>query len=338
MGAEPALRRLLDYLDGEPSPGDGQWMGWRIRRIDGGRNNLLYRATGQAGDVAIKFTRDDGRDRAGHEYLALSALHRAGLDVAPRPLFLDRTTYRRPVVVQGWLPGEVGRLPRTDEEWEGMVRHLVEVHRVTPEVTTVPLPPCAIDVRTARQGQAVVGRQLALLPADAQLRPLRALVRDLEAVHFPEWPPAPVTLCRLDNNIANYIRPPGRCPGAWASVDWEYSGWGDPAFDVANLVTHVALKDVPAGRWDWFVERYCVLVEDETARLRIGVYRQVMLAWWPVRLARYLVEIPAGRDARLAAWPEGWRADIEAKYEHYLRLAGSRKVDRFPAPRQAGRP
>lgn len=330
VDAEPALRRLLDYLNGEPGAGasplaEHEIAGWRIRRIDGGRNNLLYRATGPAGDVAVKFTRDDGRDRAGHEYMALIALRRTGLDVAPRALLLDRTTYRQPVVVQSWLAGEVGRMPRTDDDWEGVVRHMVDVHRVTPAVTDVPLPPCAIDVRTARQGQEMVGQQLAMLPEGAQPGPLRALVRRLVAAEFPEWPAAPVTLCRLDNNIANYIRPPGRRPGAWASVDWEYSGWGDPAFDVANLVTHVALKDVPAARWDWFVARYCALVEDETAPQRIGVYRQVMLAWWPVRLARYLYEIPAGRDERLAAWPEGWRKDIKAKYEHYLRLADRRE-------------
>jgi thiamine kinase-like enzyme len=134
-----------------------------------------------------------------------------------------------------------------------------------------------------------------------------------------------VTLCRLDNNLDNYIRRPGSWPGTWASVDWEYSGWGDPAFDVANLVTHVALKDVPAARWDWFVDRYCASVEDKTAPLRIGVYRQVMLAWWPIRLARYLYELPAGKDERLVAWPDGWREDIEAKYEYYLDLAAARR-------------
>lgn len=315
----PAIRRLLEYLDSGRPARDGEWSGWQIRRVGGGRNNLLYRATGPGGDLAVKFTRQDGRDRAGHEYHGLMALRRAGLDVAPVPLLLDRTAYCRPVVVQGWLPGEVGRMPRTDDEWDGIVHHLVLAHRVTPSTTDVPLPSCSIDVRTARQGQDLVRTQLALLPADARLRPLRALVGRLAAAKFPAWRPAPVTLCRLDNNIDNYIRR----PQGWASVDWEYSGWGDPAFDVANLVTHVALKDVPAGRWAWFVERYCALAEDETARQRIGVYRQIMLGWWPVRLARYLYEIPAGKDRRLAGWPEGWRADIEAKYEHYLGLAAS---------------
>jgi hypothetical protein len=50
---------------------------------------------------------------------------------------------------------------------------------------------------------------------------------------------------------------------------------------------------------------------------------EIMLVWWAVRLARYLHEISAGTDRRLAAWPEGWRADIEAKYIYYLAVAES---------------
>lgn len=311
------LRRLLNYLDGEPGPDDGHWSDWQIRRIGGGRNNLLYRAAGPGADLAIKFTCADTWDRAGREYSALALLRQAGLDVAPEPVLLDRTNYRQPVVVQTWLSGDVGLVPRTDDDWDGVVRHLAYVHSITPLVTDAQLPPCTIDARSPEQGKERVREQLAFLPEEAQPERLRALVEGLEAIEFPEWDSAPVSLCRLDNNIANYVRR----PGVWASVDWEYSGWGDPAFDVANLITHVALMDVPAGRWAWFVDRYCTLVSDETARLRIKVYRQIMLVWWAVRLARYLHEIPAGTDRRLAAWPEGWRADIEAKYAYYLPVA-----------------
>ena len=127
---EAAIRHLLDSLAAEPrtgseTPAEREIPSWRIRRVDGGRNNLLYRATGPAGDVVVKFAREDGRDRAGHEYQALTALRRAGLDLAPRPLLLDRVAYRWPVVVQSWLPGEVGSMPRTDDEWDGIVGHLV---------------------------------------------------------------------------------------------------------------------------------------------------------------------------------------------------------------------
>jgi thiamine kinase-like enzyme len=123
----------------------------------------------------------------------------------------------------------------------------------------------------------------------------------------------------MDNNVTNYVRR----PGLWASVDWEYSGWGDPAFDVANLITHVTYKDVPASQWPSLIAAYSGQVKDATASLRVQVYGQILVAWWAARLARYLYELPRGLDQRLAAWSPGWQSDIRAKYEHYLHLAES---------------
>ncbi|MBN1660712.1 MAG: aminoglycoside phosphotransferase family protein [Anaerolineae bacterium] len=317
MAGEQALRRLLDHLDSRPEVEDGQWHGWEIRRIGGGRNNLLYRATTMGCDMACKFTMDDGRDRAGREFNALTVLRQAGLDVAPEPIFLDRASYRQPVVVQTWLAGDGGTMPETDTDWQGVARHLAQVHSITPGTTSVDLPTCTVHARTAEQGKARVRDQVALLPDTAQPHTLRMLLGRLEAAEFPGWAESPVTLCRLDNNVDNYIQR----PGAWASVDWEYSGWGDPAFDVANLVTHVSWMSVAQERWDGFVDSYCALVDDETAAMRISVYCKILVVWWAARLARYLHDIPSGRDTRLVIWPEGWREDIEAKYAHYVNLA-----------------
>src|SRR5512139_1869716 len=108
---EAELRPLLDHLARSRPREEGLWPDWRITPIGGGRNNLLYRATGAAGDLAVKFTLRDARDRAGREYGALLALQAAGLDLAPVPVLLDRKRYPLPVVVQTWLPGEVSAAP-----------------------------------------------------------------------------------------------------------------------------------------------------------------------------------------------------------------------------------
>jgi thiamine kinase-like enzyme len=126
-----------------------------------------------------------------------------------------------------------------------------------------------------------------------------------------------MTLCRVDANIRNFIRR----PGLWASVDWENSGWGDPAFEIADLITHAAYIDVPAWRWEWLTDTYCTLVNHSDAAIRIRAYRKAMLVWWVARLARALVEIPQGRDVRLAPRSPNWEAEMHAKVEHYLSLA-----------------
>jgi hypothetical protein len=98
---------LLDFLSSNTSQHACEWQGWTINCIDGGANNLLYRATNPHSDLAVKFTVRDERDRAGREYGALLALQQAGLWIAPQPVWLERERYAQPVVVQTWLNGDV---------------------------------------------------------------------------------------------------------------------------------------------------------------------------------------------------------------------------------------
>jgi hypothetical protein len=93
------LLPLLDHL-AATNPASDIWRNWQIRRVGGGANNLLHRATGAGHDLAIKWTIRDERDRAGREHAALTALRQAGLDIAPAPILLERERYPQPVVVQ----------------------------------------------------------------------------------------------------------------------------------------------------------------------------------------------------------------------------------------------
>jgi aminoglycoside phosphotransferase (APT) family kinase protein len=317
-GIETTVRPLLDHLAEVQPTQEDAWQDWQISRVTGGRNNLLYRASGRAGALVVKFTVADGRDRAGREYESQSALQRAGLAIAPEPLLLDRVRYRQPVIVSTWVEGIVSETPPgTEAGWRDLVQHLASVHSVVPQSPASNLRPPTIHAATAEEGKRLVQEQVSRLPDKSLPTPLRTLLRRLEARPFPDWPPAPVRLCRLDNNVDNFIRR----PGSWASVDWEYSGWGDPAFDLGNLLTHVSFLGVPAARWAWVLDTYSELAEDAGVAIRAEAYRQILLVWWVARLARYLYEIPRGRDERLVAWPEDWQVDVQAKYERFVQLA-----------------
>ena len=314
------LRPLLTYLAARPP--DKEWQGWRITRLAGGMNNLLYRATGPAGDLVVKFTRRDERDRAGREYAALLALREAGHEIAPLPLFLDRDTFPHPVVVESWVEGQVSAAPpATESEWRALLQHLALVHTVTPERTTVQLHEAVRSARTAAAARQLVLRQLAHVPAEAQPQSLGASIQRLQASAFPSWPPVSATLCHVDSNTLNFIRR----PGLWAAVDWENSGWGDPAFELADLLTHPAYVEVPATQWEGLIALYCELSRelsrDSCAPLRTRVYTKILLVWWLARLARYLYEVPLGLDQRLVPFGTERRSDFQAKYAHYLRLA-----------------
>jgi aminoglycoside phosphotransferase (APT) family kinase protein len=315
---ERIVRPLLAHLSGRDRQRDGQWQDWQIIRIGGGLNNLLYRATCPTGDLAVKFTIRDGRHRASREHGALLALHQAGLPIAPIPILLDRTRYALPVVVQTWLQGEVSAAPpAADAEWISLLRFLGAVHSITPDQTDVRLRRAVLTANSAKAGRRLVQQQVARIPREARPASLQALLRRYEAAFFPGWCDGPVALCWGDPNTRNLIRR----PGLWAAVDWENSGWGDPAFDVAELMTHPAYMHVPRARWEWVVDAYCDLVGDATTAVRIQAYQRIMLVWWVARVARYLYEVPRGLDERLVDRPADRQAEMSAKYEHYSGLA-----------------
>lgn len=315
------LYPLLDYLAQSSPETDHDRQNWHIAPITGGRNNRLYRVTDSEADIVVKFSQRDGRDRAGREYGALLALWQAGLRIAPQPLLLERTRYPQPLIVQTWLAGNVSDTPpATDNEWRALLQHLATIHTLTPDKVRHPLTDAVLSPRTAEACKQLTRDQCAHIPGEVQPKTLPDFVARLEATSFPDFSDTPITLCRTDPNILNFIRR----PHLWASVDWEYSGWGDPAFDLADLFAHAAYIGVPESRWEWCMDVYCDLAKGAKVAQRVRTYYGILLVWWLARLARYLYEIPRGLDPRLVNWSEGWEDDIRAKYEHYLGRA-----DRF---------
>ncbi|MGN6696911.1 MAG: aminoglycoside phosphotransferase family protein, partial [Thermomicrobiales bacterium] len=235
----PRLRPLLDYLAASAPASATDWQDWPIAPIGGGANNRLYRASNRQADLAIKFTIRDARDRAGREYQALQALAASGLDIAPRAVLLDRDRYDLPVVVQTWLAGEsISSPPATDADWQALLAHFAAAHTLTPACVTCALPAAVLTMESAAAGRQRIAEQGARLPLVAPPAALRDVLGRLERARFPDWPTPPMALTRCDANITNFVRR----PGGWASVDWEYSGWGDPALDITDLLTHPAYQ------------------------------------------------------------------------------------------------
>lgn len=313
----PGLVPLLDHLSGLNSAAGTHGL-WHYTRIEGGANNLIYRATSPEYDTAIKWTIRDARDRAGREWAALRALAAAGLDCAPMPLFLDRERYAQPVVVQSWLVGTVEAAPpSTDAEWQAFLAHYLTIHSLTPGRCAQPLPPATLNMHSVADGFVRIAQQLACLPTAARAPELVALVHAAETRDWPRWPTPPFALCRVDSNTRNFVRR----AGGWASVDWENGGWGDPAFEVVDIITHLAYAGVPAERWEWLIDAYARGSGDAGAETRIRAYLPLMLVWWVARLARVLYEVPRGGDQRLAGRTPAWQAETEAHYLRYVQLA-----------------
>lgn len=312
------LHPLLEYLSAHQPAGSAYWHAWTISRVLGGANNLLFRATSDAGDFAIKFTIRDQRERASREYDALRVLAAHDLHIAPAPVLLDCESYPQPVVVQQWLSGEMlAAAPTADDNWRRLIAHYATIHSVTPATTTLALSGAVLTARSGAACRTLIDEQMALLPREAWPTALPSLIERLEAVLSVDWPEPAVALCRVDANTSNFIRR----SGAWASVDWENSGWGDPAFEIAELLSHPAYAAVAPARLAWVIDHYCRRSGAPDAAIRIGVYYRTMLVWWVCRLARTLYDVPRGLDRRLVERPAGWEKQTSATLQHYLRLA-----------------
>jgi aminoglycoside phosphotransferase (APT) family kinase protein len=315
---QPRLLPLLDYLAATGPTIAGHFREWQIEPVTGGRNNLLYRVRNQNGDYAVKFTIRDDRDRAGSEYRALLALQKAGLDVAPQPVLLEQARYRQPVVVQTWIEGaKIGVAPSSDADWHALIQHFVAIHAITPDKTAIGLGAAVLTMDSAASALQQIDRQLVHLPRLERSTALQSLVDRVERASFPSWPQPEMALCRGDPNPQNFFR---RSTGL-ASVDWEYGGWGDPAWDLADLMSHPAYLDVPPSRLSALVDRYCPSDHDRGFAIRVQVYHRLLLVWWAARFARLLYEDGRVTDERLTPRAPSWRTEAENNYREYLRRA-----------------
>jgi aminoglycoside phosphotransferase (APT) family kinase protein len=316
-GCRSALGHLLGYLDAARPQDQQSWEGWRVAPMKGGRNNLLYRATSSVGDYVAKFVIPDERRRAHREFCALAVAEAADPGIAPRPVLVDEEGYHLPVVVQTWIDGDVlDRPPSSELGWRDLLGYLCAVHSITPATARHPLLK-AISASSNAEARGLVAEQMARIPEQSRPTELRDLVRRFELARLGTWDHAPVALCRADPNLSNFIRR----DGGLASVDWEYSGWGDPAFDVADLMAHPTYATVEPSTWDWVVTVSSDLSGDPDAAHRMRTYHAALLVWWCARLVRFALEVPRGLDRRLAAMPHGWAADVQTQYARYLDLA-----------------
>ncbi|MBV7333106.1 aminoglycoside phosphotransferase family protein [Chloroflexi bacterium TSY] len=244
---------LLAQLSESHLDGSFAWNDWQVQRITGGHNNLGYRITGSVGDLAVKLTRPDNRERATREYCLLNTLKRLGIEIAPRPLFLDGENFALSAVVQTWLSGRVeDHPPQSATEWEYLLQPLATIHAITPDMVSWDVPACNFTFDSPHTCAEATRERWETIPEAARTPTLHVLKTWLEETPFDDAPTQQTALCRADTNITNYVRQADR----WLMVDWENSGWGNPIFDLADLMTHPAYTSVSESTWQQILVRY----------------------------------------------------------------------------------
>jgi thiamine kinase-like enzyme len=121
-------------------------------------------------------------------------------------------------------------------------------------------------------------------------------------------------LCRVDANLANTVQGPD---GRLRWVDWEYSGWGDIALDLADMRWHAALEGLSEMDHRWIRTHYRRPNDDPAFDQRLTVWDRIIVTRWPFLILRWLWSLHNGPD-RLRLTP--YTADPDEVRARMVRL------------------
>lgn len=283
--------------------------GVTVRRVMGGANNALYRIEVEGGRYACKLCVEDSRQRAAHEFRSLTLLHQAGLDIAPKPLWLDEscTIVRFPVVMYHWLPGSPLEPPLSTHQLALLLDSFQRVHAIRPDDVDSDLADSwwhwfdfsryldELDGLLNTYGPWLATTD----PGGRDLRDRLAQLVDGcgQVVRASDVDPArehvTVGLCRVDANLANTVL---GADGRLRWVDWEFCGWGDLALDLADMRWHAALAGLSETEHRWVRDNYRRPDDDPKFDERLAVWDRIIATRWPFLILRRLWSLHHGPD------------------------------------------
>lgn len=261
--------------------------GWTLNRVYGGMNGIIYRAEsafhGQS--LAVKIRKRDSRNRAEREFAALQALAVLSEPVAPAPvgIYNDLPEFPGDIVIASWVDGVVlNQLAGSDcSLWERILTTCARIHAVKPGDTSV-IRDAVVPVRSAQGVIDEIERRYARLP-DGQLGEVTKADMGVLLDEFKQHASQKVCVAdRLglivcDTNPSNMIE----CDGRIVIVDWESSGWGDPAFDIADLLVRPNCAGLSGEDRMWVMKRYAEIAGGDSYLIeRIATYERLMLVFW----------------------------------------------------------
>jgi len=327
---EDKLQEILRVVNEARKQGldEYQMDAWRVLRIRGGMNNALYRV--EAGNLAYacKLCVSDERRRVEREFAALELFQQRGIDIAPKPVGIDRSgsSVIYPAVVYEWCEGSPMNPERNSSQLQFLLNSVQSMHACRPEredrrrlsnpvqkawfhwFERAPYISELNDFmkkyapwlrRISNEGQALSKRLERLVGAGSERLTNMPVVLDCEAL--------PLCFCHVDPNSNNAIL---GADGQVRWVDWEYSGWGDPALDLAEYRWHIAYEGLSAEQHAWFRETYQIPAGDASFKQRLGFWDSLLAVRWPLLLLRWLWSREHGPDRMRLSTVEAEKTDL----------------------------
>ncbi len=315
-----------------------------ISRANPSLNDAVYRVNTPQGLFGCKIYLADERRRIYREWSTLRILDQHSLPLAPLPIEIDDslTVVPSPVIVMSWVQGRAFNHQRlTPPMLHELIFALQKVHSIGPRHTTFDLPSAwAQPVSFLSLSQTLTARLQNYLAwqQEASAGPLRVsaqglldlrLRRQLETVvaaaaslaaHAAQLPQtlAPV-LIRGETVLADVF---------WTDenqiclVDWDGSGWGDPAYDLAALRWHPQNQVLGARLWDVMRALYVPPPLDDAFSQRLRAWEMLLPCDWCLRSLQSLLDAAQPlRNPGVTPTPESLARNIRLRFDRYLSAA-----------------
>lgn len=262
------------------------YQNWDFTQIFGGMNGITYRAENKSsGEVlAVKMRKRDARQRALREFSALEVVQALNYPIAPKPISLHTDTphLSGDVIISSWVDGVVlGDLSQTSiSVWQKILDTLTTMHSITPQHAPL-LKDATLAIQSPDDVIAEIDRRFAKLP-DGQLG---AITKDDIGKIFTDFkanrdksivPISDLRLILCDTNPSNMIH----TADSIVIVDWENSGWGDPTFDIADLLVRPECDKLTDQTRQFILSYYAEKMQSQTSITHILEYEKLMLVFW----------------------------------------------------------
>lgn len=255
-----------------------------LRPLAGGLNDPVYRLRHDGRDLCLKLPLVDHRRRAHREWQTLTLLARRGHPRTPCPVWCSHRE-DQPAIAMTFVAGApLAGTCLNSEQLDALAAALVDLYSITPADVVEPVA----QVVTPAPEMLRRVRDDCTTPTFGPARGPIAGPDRLQLLEFwQRWSsgPDPQTLLRAptmqilgrgDPNLANLL-----WDGAELTLlDFEYSGWTDPAYELADLLEHPESRATPDPTWNAFVDRFHL---DADARARHRAARRMFALFWLAR-------------------------------------------------------
>ena len=261
-----SARAAVESADADPAE-------YGLSRLSGGMTHELFVPV-DSPNLVVKVFQSARRNEPEQEWDALRTL--AGSGVAPVPVHFDRSSPA--VVVMTRVPGsalQAGALEQKHAHSIGSVHRLV--HATVPEHRR---PPAHSGLRTTRTSLMQDGGHPTLADAsdatDLVARAWRAAQAWIADANFDQLVSAErLRFSRGDPNLSNYL---------WNEdglvlIDWENSGYNDPALELADMAEHASTRTLGEDFWTSLADATELTPAD---RARVVHGRRLMACFWLV--------------------------------------------------------